>query len=182
MRMRLALLALTAAALLPAQTIPLAPARDTTPAVHIAHYPNPSTAIWLSLGATLVPVGAAVAVNANSSSGLDNDLFFSGLVIGPAAGFWHGGVSGRAWPGLLIRGGGLAIYSIATSGCNGNCSQTDQIVRGSGIAIIVASAIYDIATVGKKVRANNSALARAMVVPLFSPSEHRFGAAIIVGF
>ena len=47
---------------------------------------------------------------------------------------------------------------------------------------MVGSAVYDIATVGKKVRANNGALARAAVVPLFSPSERRVGVEVVVGF
>ena len=175
-------LALAAAAIAPAQTIPAAPAKDTTPAKHTAYHRSPSTATWLSVGATLVPVGAAFIVHANSSNSLDEDLFFSGMVLGPAVGYWYGGVSGRAWPGLLIRGGGLAIYEIATNGCGGTCSQSEQIVRGTGFAIILASAIFDIATVGKKVQANNDAAARAMVVPLFTPSEHRVGVEVVIGF
>lgn len=162
------------------------PAPDSVPAVRVAIFPSPQTATWLSVGVTLAPL----ALRSFSGSGADpygGSLATLALLVGPAAGYWYGGVPGKAWPGLLIRTGGLLIASAGAVGCLGDlyvttCSSGETAAMFGGALIVVGSAIYDIATVGKKVRDHNTQLARAMIVPLFSPSERTVGVRVVIGF
>jgi hypothetical protein len=186
MRLRLTLLALFTAMAAPAQMIPHAPMSDTVPHVRVAHYPHPASSTWLSLGATLVPAAAGIAIG-NNSSATGAGLVFGGMVVGPAAGYWSGHIGGKALSGLLIRTGGLVLMAAGSSSCfknsyNSFCNNGASAAVIGGALVVLGSAAYDIATVGKKVRANNGALARASVVPLFSPSERRVGVEVVVGF
>ena len=51
-----------------------------------------------------------------------------------------------------------------------------------GAVLAVGSAVYEIITVGARVREHNDAEARAMVLPLFSPSMRSVGVEVVVGF
>lgn len=186
MRVRLTFLAFFIATAARAQSIPRAPAADTVPHVRVAHYPHPSSSTWMSIGSTMVPMAAGLVVGDNSS-GTAAALLFGGLVAGPAAGYWRGGIGAKAWPGLLIRTGGLFILAAGSGHClsqmfDSGCSSGANAAVIGGAALLLGSAVYDIATVSHKVRANNGALARASVVPLFSPSERRVGVEVVVGF
>ncbi|HUO51293.1 MAG TPA: hypothetical protein VMT93_02140 [Gemmatimonadaceae bacterium] len=164
-------------------------AADTL-AARVARLPSPSTATWLSVGLTVGPAlaGAVIASN-NAGNAAGSALFLGGAILGPAAGFWYGGVGGKAWPGILIRTGGLVLMTIGAEGCLGDaiggrsCSTNSNGALIGGTVLLLGSAIYDMATVGKKVREHDAALERAMVVPIFVPSQRRVGAGVvIVGF
>jgi hypothetical protein len=186
MRVQLTLLALFTAMAAPAQMMPRAPMPDTVPHLRVAHYPHPASSTWLSLGGTLVPAAAGFVIG-NNSSATGGALVLGGLLAGPATGYWSGHIGSKALPGLLIRTGGLVLMAAGSSSCfknsyNSLCNNGASAAVIGGALVVLGSAAYDIATVGKKVRANNGALARASVVPLFSPSERRIGAEIIIGF
>lgn len=158
---------------------------DTTPAAPAATLPNPSSATWMAVGFTVVPVAIDLLVN---SSGNGGGLATLGLVVGPASGFWYGGVGGKAWKGLFIRTGGLLVAVIGAAGCvysaaldSSGCTSGENAFMIAGAAIVVGSAIYDIATVGNKVREHNTQRVRAMIVPLFTPSQRRVGLAVVIG-
>jgi hypothetical protein len=51
-----------------------------------------------------------------------------------------------------------------------------------GAALALGSAIYEMATVGGRVRERNDAQTRAIVLPLFSPSMREVGVEVVVGF
>ena len=185
-----AFLTVTVASFVAAQTA--LPPTDTLPAAPVATFPNPGTATWMSVGFTVLPV--AIDALASSSGNGSGGLTTLGLLVGPAAGFWYGGVSGKVWPGLLIRTGGLLLAAVGAVGCElavyDHATTTGSTSCGSGAnafiiggaLVVVGSAIYDIATVGRKVRDHNAQRARAMVVPLFTPSQRRVGLVVTVGF
>jgi hypothetical protein len=149
-------------------------------AARVPEYQTPQTAAWTSFGAALVPTAAGMMTGDRSA------LLFTGLVIGPAAGYWYGHVGAKAWPGLLIRTGGFALAMAGAARCSGrslaSCSSGGSAALIGGAAVVASSAIYDIATVQGKVRAHNAAMSRAAIVPLFSPSERSVGVAVTVGF
>lgn len=156
---------------------------------HLPRFPRPQTASWLSVTLTVVPAVAGAVIQANNSGNNAGSLLFSSaLLIGPATGFWYGDIGGKAWPGLLLRSGGLAIAAAGAAGCLGDlfssphCSTGQSAALIGGSLIVLGSAIYDAATVGGKVRANNAARARALIVPLFPPSARGFGVAVVIGF
>ncbi|HTG54213.1 MAG TPA: hypothetical protein VL980_05145, partial [Gemmatimonadaceae bacterium] len=74
------------------------------------------------------------------------------------------------------------------SGCGGGtrslsgCSAGEETAMLGGAVLAVGSAVYEIITVGARVREHNDAEARAMVLPLFSPSMRSVGVEVVVGF
>ena len=195
--------ALLSSFLLCVTVVAAAQSADTAPAAHAARSPSPATATWLSVGLTIVPAVAGAVLSSNvttcptagyastctsSGSDLGSALFLTGLLVGPATGFWYGHIGGKAWPGLAIRTGGLVLLAAGAAGCiQGSdvtlaCSGGESAAILGGTILVLGSAIYDMATVGRKVRAHNAAAARAMVVPLFSPSRRSVGAEVVVGF
>lgn len=150
------------------------------------------TALWLSLGSTLLPVavGATMIALDDSEGTLGTAgalIASSGLYFGPAVGYWYGGASGRGWTGTGIRFGtgmvaGLAIVAICGSD---NCDLFDDddegamagasLVALAATGVILFSAIYDIAKVKSHVRRANEAKsgdsARLSVVPIVSPAN-----------
>jgi hypothetical protein len=150
------------------------------------------TALWLSLGSTLLPVAAGtvmiVAADDESTLGMAGAIIASsGLYFGPAVGYWYGGASGRGWKGVGIRLGtgivaGLAITMICTGG---NCDIFDDdsgamagasLVALAATGVILGSAIYDLAKVKSHVRRANEAKLRESgaslsVLPIVSPAN-----------
>ena len=145
------------------------------------------TASLLSLTGTLLPIGLGVAMAASDDqSGAGTLLIGTGLYLGPAAGYWYGGASGRGWKGVGIRFGitGAAILAIGgiCSGDNCNIFGDDGGALGAAMIValgasvaIVGSAIYDIANVHRHVRNYNQELrrrrARLSLAPIASPAH-----------
>jgi len=151
------------------------------------------TALWLSLGSTLLPLAAGgVMIAVSDAEGSLNTagalLVSTGLYFGPAVGYWYGGASGRGWMGTGIRVGtglaaGLAIVAICG---DDNCGIWDDGDEGAVAAasllalaatgVILGSAIYDLAKVKSHVRkANEDKLrdsgASLSVLPVVSPAN-----------
>ena len=150
------------------------------------------TALWLSLGSTLLPVAAgAVMIAASDSEGSLGTagaiLASSGIYFGPAVGYWYGGASGRGWMGTGIRVGtglvaGLAIVAICgDDNCDiwdddGGATAGASLVALAATGVILGSAIYDLAKVKSHVRKANEAKLRdsgasLSVLPIVSPAN-----------
>jgi len=153
------------------------------------------TALWLSLGSTLLPMGAGALMLAASDDGTALGtagalLMGSGLFFGPAVGYWYGGAAGRGWKGVGIRFGTGFVASLgvlAICGGNGgeNCnffdSKNDDTVAAAsilmlaGLGVMAFSAVYDIAKVKSHVRKANDEkrrqAAQVAVVPVVSPAN-----------
>jgi hypothetical protein len=91
------------------------------------------------------------------------------LVGGPAAGYFYGGLPGRAWTGIGIRTVGLGAMIGAFGVCGWDCSSADGAYNAAwalfigGSAILLGSAVYDMATVSGAVRKRTRA--EALVLP-----------------
>ena len=150
-------------------------------------YPSPATATWVSITATVVPVATGAVLSANGGDG--SALLFPGLLLGPAVGFWTGGIALRSVPGILIRTGGLAAVALGAESCildlysaRPSCPTGAQVAVVAGSLAFLGSVVYDLATVGRKVRAHNNERSRAMIVPVFSPRDRRIGVSVAIGF
>jgi hypothetical protein len=175
-----------------------------TPAPHFRSPPqevptpilkSEDTALWLSLGSTLLPMGAGALMLAASDDGTALGtagalLMGSGLYFGPAIGYWYGDASGRGWKGVGIRFGtglltGLGVLAICGGNGGENCDVFDSsddasvaaasILMLAGIGVMAFSAVYDIAKVKSHVRKANDQkrghAAQLSVVPVVSPAN-----------
>ena len=150
-------------------------------------YPSPATATWVSITAIVVPVATGAVLSANGGDG--SVLIATGFLLGPAVGFWTGGIASRSVPGILIRTGGLTLAALGAGSCitdlyseRPSCSTGAQVAVVAGSLVFLGSVVYDLATVGRKVRAHNNERSRAMIVPVFSPRTRRIGASVAIGF
>jgi hypothetical protein len=117
--------------------------------------PSPTFARDLSLACTLVPVAAALLDVPGGETAAA-----AGAFIGPAVGYFYGGCTGRGVQGILIRGG-IAVVGVAVAvggAAYGGFEETPDdypyAIAGVGI-LFAASAIYDIAVVGRHVQKRN---------------------------
>lgn len=78
---------------------------------------SPQSALYWSLGATLIPVsiglGGLAIPDSNTKSRIAILGFSSGLIIGPSAGHWYAQQHSRGWKSLALRAG-LAALGIAS--------------------------------------------------------------------
>ena len=166
----------------------LEPARDTALAARTMQFPSPRAATWLSIGATVLPMAAGAAIASRTQRASGNALMVTGVLAGPMIGAWYGGTLSSSWSGALLRTGGVAIAAAGISGCASGthslagCSPGDETAMFTGAVLALGSAVYELATVGDRVREHNEAEARAMVLPLFSPSMRSVGVEVVVGF
>jgi len=183
--LRAALALACAAHLAAAQS--LARLGDTTLLARTMHFPSPRAATWITIGSTIAPMVAGAAIASRTQERGGSALFLAGVVAGPAMGAWYGGTLSGSWNGTLLRAGGVALAAAAASGCSrsarslSGCSAGEATAVVGGAALALGSAIYEMATVGDRVREHNSEVARAMVLPLFSPSMRRVGVEVVVG-
>ena len=169
--------------------------RISPPDIRTPILKSEDTALWLSLGSTLLPMGAgALMLAASDEDGTLGTvgalLTGSGLYFGPAVGYWYGGAAGRGWKGVGIRFGTGLVASLgvlAICGGNGgeNCnffdSKNDDTVAAAsllmlaGLGVMAFSAVYDIAKVKSHVREANDEkrrhAAQIAVAPVVSPAN-----------
>ena len=163
-------------------------ARDTAVVARTMQFPSPRAATWITIGATVLPMAAGVAMAGRTHGGSGNALMVAGVLAGPMVGAWYGGTLSSSWSGALLRTGGIAIAAAGVSGCASGthslagCSPGDETAMFAGAMLAFGGAVYEMATVGDRVREHNEAEARAMVLPLFSPSMRSVGVAVVVGF
>jgi|KBSSwiStaDraftv2_1062776.scaffolds.fasta_scaffold1093266_2 hypothetical protein len=118
--------------------------------------PSPGMAMALSMGATLIPIGAALTTGhgaAYTAAGV-------GILVGPSFGYFYGDCAGRGITGIMIRGGATAVgWGVALAA--GQYGDIDNVPPGYfyavlGAAILIgADALYDMGAVGEKVRQRN---------------------------
>lgn len=108
----------------------------------------------------------------------------SGLIIGPSLGYFYAGRPGRAFLGIGFRtavGFGSLIGAFAT--CGWDCGPGDGAydaawgIIGAGTVLMAGSAIYDIAKVGRAVRAQNLKRdkLKLSVLPEYYPGSKALG-------
>jgi len=162
--------------------------RDSALVARAMQFPSPRAATWIAVGATVLPMAAGAALSSRTQGGSGTALWVTGVLAGPMIGDWYGGTLSTSWSGALLRTGGLAIAAAGASGCGGGtrslsgCSAGEETAMLGGAVLAVGSAVYEIITVGARVREHNDAEARAMVLPLFSPSMRSVGVEVVVGF
>jgi hypothetical protein len=154
-----------------------------------------STALSLSLAATLMPVACGVALISKDDHFQGAVIGGVGMVLGPGIGHAYAGQTGRLATGSLIRIGGLVLMSAGALGDIGfslkprhpytksSGSDIDPMVV-VGAAVCVFSAIYDIATVGRSVQKYNRSQrhARVDVRPVWFAQEKTPGLALTLTF
>lgn len=143
---------------------------------------SPSASTRTSLVATIAPSVAGVGLFA---AGVDSPLLALGLylgpAVGPAAGYWSGGVGRRGWSGVVLRsgitvGGGLLANALCGDGwaCE-NAGAVAAVLLATGAGLL-ASAAHDIASVDDYVKSRNEELRHersttVSVVPTVSPAD-----------
>ncbi|OGC91795.1 MAG: hypothetical protein A2W25_03505 [candidate division Zixibacteria bacterium RBG_16_53_22] len=147
---------------------------------------NPSTALALSVGATIIPIATGLAR-------IENDdgtwlIAIPGVFVGPAVGYFYGGCTGRGMQGILTRTAigalGLIVASQAANGRSGMESIGAGVaVIGAFSVIIGVDAIYDIAVVQKTVKEQNRRKTLSLsLIPNFFPESDGYGLMISMAF
>jgi hypothetical protein len=120
---------------------------DTQPVLPISE----QQAFNRSLYGTLIPLPTLV-------------FTLPGLIAGPSLGYFYGGKPGRAWTGIGLRTAGVGGMVSSFAICGWDCGPGDDsydlawaVFIASG-ALVVGSAVYDIATVKGAVRDRNERL------------------------
>lgn len=153
-------------------------AAETTIETIGAELKSPTASTRTSLAATVVPTAAGIGLFA---AGVENPLLAFGLYLGPATGYWTGGVGSRGWAGVGLRsgigvGGGLLALAICGDGwgCENEGAVTAVLLAtGAGL---IASAVHDIASVDDHVTSRNEELRQqkstsVSVIPTVSPAD-----------
>ena len=128
-----------------------------------------SSAFLWSLGGTLVPWAVIVAVSSDSSPA-PALLATGGIVVGPSLGHFYAGRPGRAWKGVGIRLGALAVITAGIASCFRDLFEAD-CGGGASLALVgsglfIASSVYDIATAPASARRFNREHPVVGVVPV----------------
>jgi len=111
----------------PAETLAARNALVRKP-VRLSEHASPARAALLSAGATLVPVAVGLGIIANTSHNAAGGIVAgSGVLLGPAAGYFDSGLTGRGTRGLALR------FAAATLGITAGLA-TAASVHGGDIA------------------------------------------------
>jgi Na+-transporting NADH:ubiquinone oxidoreductase subunit NqrE len=118
-------------------------------------------------------------------------LIASGVVLGPAIGYWSAGMSGRGWKTLGLRTGlFLLSFLPAFAICGWDCTVGDRdydlawAVIASGAGFGAASAVYDLARMKRNVRAHRvrQTAPGIGITPTYIPQTHTLGLRVSVVF
>lgn len=138
---------------------------------------QPHRAHAYSIGATVIGLGAGVALLASDQPVPGLVVGLSGALIGPSAGLWYAGELGGK--GMLLRAGALTLMSWAfLVGSNlrpadcfpdlppGECESRERSYRNDGLlyaglfltgaGAYVASSVYDVVAAGRAARQRNT--------------------------
>jgi hypothetical protein len=174
------------AALLLCAPCPRAGAQEPVP-------PPGRDVVLLSAAATVIPIGAGVAVvsGADGSVGktaLAAALMWGGAIGEPSAGYVAGGRPRRAGTGLLIRAGTFALaWALApTDDFDDGFLPNPQLDRLApwlvAVPAILASAGYDVVTAGRRVQAAPARVGVLPVVPSGRTHPGGIGLSITASF
>lgn len=147
--------------------------QEGTP-VRPAEAKSGTTATLWSVGATLVPLAIAIPLGNAADDGPALDaaraLVVSGLVLGPAAGYWYGDRAARGTLGAVLRAGVLVATIAAVDDDEEWDIAADVLGVLIGTGVTAASATWDIVFVHRHVRNRNRALGlEATLVPSLGP-------------
>ena len=146
-----------------------------------------STAKSWSLWATVIPTTVGVIVGGNDNIVAANILVGTGILLGPATGYFYGGCAGRGAKGILIRavtGGVAAAIAISVANSSDKKDFSDLTygmaaigIGGLGAAVVTYEIIYDIAHVRSEVRARNDKIGipSFSLTPTYFPQSQTFG-------
>ena len=154
------------------------------------------TALTYSLAGTLIPVTAGAVIFFGWSDQFDNwddaesiiaaSLGGFGLIFGPGFGHCYAGNPGRMATGALIRmaPAGLVVAGTAFRSSYGVSPGVTAKGVVLAVAVILPSAIYDIATVGKSVDRYNRehSLTRIELKPTYYAQERAIGLTLSIRF
>lgn len=140
---------------------------------------SPGRAFGISLAATAAPIAAGLLHNSDIYR---FGLISAGIMIGPAAGYWTGGVAGRGWKGIGFRGLILGATAATVVGictidrCDIFEDEQDAtvvalVVTLLGGAVIVGSSIIDIVEAPAHVRRANESRLKLSLAPVISPMD-----------
>ncbi len=157
---------------------------DTT--IPATRYRDPASATILSAAFTVIPTVAGIAmIAADQESGAGAWVFFGGLTLGPAMGYFTTGQTGRGLVGFGIRSGvfvgtGLLVFAI----CPIYCDESEEVAAGivaiGGLTLTAVLAVYDIVKVRRKLPAESAA--RVSMYPSYVPATKSPGIGIKVTF
>jgi hypothetical protein len=155
---------------------------DSSAAVTPPHLPSPNVAALLSTLAVAVPLIASTQVAKDADSETRNRaqiaLVATAIVVGPVVGYVYGGCEQRGFAGLGLRAAGAGVIAaLAVSASSaGEGGATAIFPAGIVAAVVVGSAIWDMATVDDKVAKRN----RTVTVSLRSGTAPFSGAPALV--
>jgi hypothetical protein len=157
---------------------------------------SPSRAVRWSVLGTVVPIGGGVALMGAAGNGPDASAaltmlgflsFTGGIAAGPSLGYFAIGRPGRAWTGIGLRALGFGV-TLGVVGASMSCSSGECGAAAVGVllgsAVMLGSAIYDIATVKNAARRQLEAArgTAVSVLPTYSMSRHAAGMLVRVRF
>lgn len=128
---------------------------------------SPGTAARLSLLATMAPLflGLPATKNEGGAAVVGGALALTGVVLGPAAGYYYGGCDRRGATGIVVRAGLSALGAIAATqaewptldlwGTGGDSGNAAAFLTVSAFALVFSHMIYDLAQVSHTVRLEN---------------------------
>jgi FtsH-binding integral membrane protein len=130
---------------------------NQVPGIPSFNQKSPGKAFGLSLVGTALPVvtSAAILAFVSSDSGTDFGtgiaLLFTSMgtaIIGPAPGYFYGGLFGRGLLGMGIRAAGVAIIF-------SSFIPESMLLFGTGLAVVVGSTIWDLVKIKSAVNKRN---------------------------
>jgi hypothetical protein len=127
---------------------------------------SPGTAFMLSFAATAIPF--AIAAKTGDGGASAGGLVLFSMIVGPSIGHFYAGQSGRAFAGIGVRVGILALTAGAAAqsgGCNGDFICIPPAVIIGGLAEGVAM-IADIVTAPHSANLTNEKRVMAYLTPL----------------
>ena len=134
--------------------------------------------------ATVIPVVAGTALAVTSPDDGGGALVATvGLLIGPALGYQEARMGGRGWRGAALRSAlllGSFAGAMAVCGwyCTNDQEQGARWLLGGGLALVTASAIYDLSRLRHNIRRHEAK--RLSVTPVIE--SERFGMALSFKF
>jgi hypothetical protein len=155
---------------------------------------SPDLALGIGLAATLVPVAAGIivwSIDDDPDRSAESLVIASGVILGPALGYWSAGMSGRGWKTLGLRSGLLLVSFVpAFAICGMACSVGDNAydlswaVVATGAGLGAASAMYDLARMKRNVREHHGRQAppRVGITPGYDPRRRALSVGVNVVF
>jgi hypothetical protein len=151
---------------------------------------TPGTAAAIGTISTLVPAGVGTALwFADDDPSGPALIIASGLILGPAMGYWSAGMAGRGWKSFAIRAGlGVVSFVPAMAICGMDCIADDSnydvawvmIATGSGLGLF--SAVHDLSRIKSNVERHRSRRGSYEVVPTYDYTTRAGGVRVTVRF